>query len=216
MKSTVLSVSLCALILAPCCATAATTLVGNQVVNTAIPDNNSSGLASIIAIAGGGQTVTSVEVVMTTQNGWNGDLYAYLEHNGVLSVLLNRPGRTAADTAGAASSGMQVRFADAAPADIHTAIPGSYGALASGTYQPDARAEDPGLVTDASPRGLYLFGFDGELADGEWTLFVADLSGGDVATLSNWSLSVTVVPEPSTSALLFGAALPLLLRRRRR
>jgi subtilisin-like proprotein convertase family protein len=216
MKSTLLPVSLCALMLAPCCATAATTLVFPKVVNTAIPDNNASGLASIIAVAGSGQTVTSVEVVMTTQNGWNGDLYAYLEHDGVLSVLLNRPGRTAADAAGAASSGMQIRFADAAPTDIHTAIPATYGALASGTYQPDARAEDPDLVTDASTRSLHLYGFDGQLADGEWTLFVADLSGGDIATLANWSLSVTVVPEPSTSALLFGAALPLLLRRRRR
>ena len=36
-------------------------------------------------------TFTYVEVPITTHNGWNGDLYAYLEHDGVISVLLNRP-----------------------------------------------------------------------------------------------------------------------------
>jgi hypothetical protein len=81
-----------------------------------------------------------------TQGGWNGDLYAYLEHNGVISVLLNRPGRTALNSAGAASSGMQLLLADTALTDIHTAISGTFGALATGTYQPDGRAEDPGVV----------------------------------------------------------------------
>ncbi|MCX6879072.1 MAG: proprotein convertase P-domain-containing protein, partial [Verrucomicrobia bacterium] len=142
-------------------------------------------------------------------------LYAYLEHNGVISVLLNRPGRTAADPAGAASSGMQLRFADSAPTDIHTAISGTFGALASGTYQPDARAADPDLVTDASPRSLYLSGFTGQVADGNWTLFVADLSGGDVATLGTWSLSLNVVPEPSAALLVLCGAAGTLLRRRR-
>ncbi|MCX6880646.1 MAG: proprotein convertase P-domain-containing protein, partial [Verrucomicrobia bacterium] len=82
------------------------------------------------------------------------------------------------------------------------------------TYQPDARAADPDLVTDTSPRSLYLSGFTGQVADGNWTLFVADLSGGEVATLDNWSLSLTVVPEPGV-ALLGGLGLLTLLRRRR-
>ncbi|MCX6874842.1 MAG: hypothetical protein NTW21_13690, partial [Verrucomicrobia bacterium] len=178
MKFPLLSLSACALILAPGGATAATTLVFSKLVNTDVPDNDGSGLASVLAVAGSGQTITGMELVLNTRNGWNGDLYAYLEHNGVISVLLNRPGRTAADPAGAASSGMQLRFADAAPTDIHTAISGAFGTLASGTYQPDARAADPDLVTDTSPRSLYLSGFTGQVADGNWTLFVADLSGG--------------------------------------
>jgi len=212
MKTTLLPFATCVLILAPYCATGATPLVFDQLVNTEIPDNNSSGLVSSIAVAGVGQSFTSVEVVINTQNGWNGDLYAYLEHNGVISVLLNRPGRTALNSAGAASSGMQLLLADSALTDIHTAISGTFGALATGTYMPDARAEDPDFVTDASPRSLDLSVFNSQNADGNWTLFIADLSGGDVATLSNWS--ITFVPEPS-SALLFCAALPLLLRRRR-
>ena len=215
MKSHLLPLTACALILAPFCATAATTLVSNKVVNSAIPDNDDRGLASVIAVTGGGQTVTSVEVTLTTRNGWNGDMYAYLEHNGVVSMLLNRPGRTAADLAGAASSGMQLSFTDSALADIHTAITGTYGVQAAGTYQPDARAADPGLVTDSSGRSLYLSGFNGQIADGGWTLFVADLSAGGVATLDNWSLTVTAVPEPSSMLLvMFGSVGALLLRTR--
>jgi subtilisin-like proprotein convertase family protein len=213
MKYTFPLLPACVLMFAPCAGSAATILPFNQSVNLPIPDND-SGLVSIISVVGSGQTVASVEVVMTTMNGWNGDVYAYLEHNGVVSVLLNRPGRTAANSAGAASSGMQLRFADSAAADVHTAISGSFGEIATGTYQPDGRGEDPGLVTDASPRGLNLSGFIGGNADGEWVLFVSDLASGEVATLGSWGLSVTVVPEPGV-ALLGGIGLLALQRRRR-
>jgi hypothetical protein len=215
MKSSILSLSACAFGFGLCSATAATTLTFGKMVSTDIPDNNAFGLASVIAIAGSGQTVTSVEVLLQTRNGWNGDLYAFLEHNGVISVLLNRPGRTVSNPAGAASSGMQIRLVDSGPADIHTAISNSIGALATGIYQPDARATDPSVVTDSSPRSLHLSGFHGQEADGDWTLFVSDRATGDVASLDSWSLSLTVIPEPDTCVLIAFATLPLLLHRRR-
>jgi len=217
MNSAFFPLPACVLICSSSCAFAATTLDFNQTVNTAIPDNNANGLASIIGVAGSSQAIVSVEVVITTLNGWNGDMYAYIEHNGVISTLLNRPGRTDLNPVGAASSGMQLRFADTAASDVHTSISGLYGALASGTYQPDARAADPNVVTAASPRSLYLSGFSGQLADGDWTLFMADLAGGDVATLSTWSVSLTLIPEPSSGLLaLVGATGALLIRRRDR
>jgi hypothetical protein len=99
--------------------------------------------------------------------------------------------------------------------DSHTGIPDILGALATGTYQPDARGADPGLVTDLSPRSLFLSGFNSLDADGDWTLFVADLSDGDVATLDNWSL--VFIPEPSSTLLvMFGAAGALIIRKRAR
>ena len=212
MKSTLVSLSVCALIYSPCCVTAATYI---QSVNVAVPDNNANGLVSQITASTGGQTVTAVEVTLTTQNGWNGDLYAYLEHDGVISVLLNRPGKTATNPAGVGSSGMTISLVDSAPlGDIHSAIPATVGVPAIGTYQPDARAADPGLVTDTSLRSLYLAGMTGHVADGTWTLFVADLADGGVTTLDSWGLTLTTVPEP-TAALLGGVGLLTLLRRRR-
>ncbi|MCX6894794.1 MAG: PEP-CTERM sorting domain-containing protein, partial [Verrucomicrobia bacterium] len=43
--------------------------------------------------------------------------------------------------------------------------------------------------------------------NGTWTLFLADMSGGDVSTLVSWGLNVSVVPEPTTWALIGFVAL---------
>jgi hypothetical protein len=53
--------------------------------------------------------------------------------------------------------------------------------------------------------------FGGANANGTWTLFLADLSGGDISTLVSWGMDISVVPEPITYALLaFGAAIATL------
>jgi subtilisin-like proprotein convertase family protein len=76
------------------------------------------------------------------------------------------------------------------------------------------------VVLDSSPRTLCLAGFTGQLAGGNWTLFIADLSGAETATLDSWSLALTTelsaVPEPGAMMPL-GAlcAAGLLLRSRR-
>ena len=57
--------------------------------------------------------------------------------------------------------------------------------LASGTYQPDGRAADPLEVTAASPRTRDLSRFNGQLAGGAWTLFIADVAGGDEGLLKS-------------------------------
>ena len=65
------------------------------------------------------------------------------------------------------------------------------------------------------PAACIFPGFTGLDADGDWTLFVADLSDGDVATLDNWSL--VFIPEPSSTVLvMFGAAAALIIRKRDR
>ena len=47
--------------------------------------------------------------------------------------------------------------------------------------------------------------------NGDWTLFVDDLSGDDVSTLVSWDLDITDVPEPATVALgIFAAGFILL------
>jgi subtilisin-like proprotein convertase family protein len=208
-------------VLSPGLVTAATTTLYSKSVGSGIPDGDDSGLISGITVSGT-DLITSIELTLVTSSGWNGDLYAYLEHGDVISVLLNRSGVTSEDSAGASSSGMNVTFSDAATVDVHTGLSGSYGELATGTFQPDGRSEDPASVTDSSPRTLSFSGFSGQLASGIWTLFIADLSSGDSATLDSWSLSLTTepaatsaVPEASTSLGLLALGAGGLLTRRR-
>ncbi|NQX02078.1 proprotein convertase P-domain-containing protein [bacterium] len=200
-------------------ATTTTTLYSKS-VGSGIPDRNASGLISGITVSGT-DLITSIELALVTSGGWNGDLYAYLEHDDVISVLLNRPGVTSEDSSGAGSSGLNVTFSDAAALDAHTGLSSSFGELATGTFQPDGRGEDPALVTTSSPRTLKLSGFTGQVASGTWTLFIADLSSGDSATLDSWSLSLTTepaatVPEASTSLIVLALGAGSLLARRRR
>ena len=193
----------------------AATVTLTQTVNAAIPDNNDTGLVSIIPFSSTDTHLSQIELLIETSGGWNGDLYAYLEHNGQLAVLLNRPGKTNANPAGAASSGLNVRLTDSALSDIHNAISPTAGVPAVGTFQPDARPADPATVTDESPRSRFLATFTGIDPNGLWTLFIADLSAGDTATLESWSLAITAVPEPSTALFAALGSAPLLLLRRR-
>jgi hypothetical protein len=175
-----------------------------------IPDGDLSGLVQIINPATSITTVDMITITLNTTGGWNGDLYAYLWHDGTLSVMVNRPGRTSADPLGSATSGMTLTLADSATTDLHLAS----GAL-SGTFQPDGRAIHPSSSLDTTPRTDNLAKFVGSTASGDWRLFIADASSGDEATLTSWSITLTgAVPEPS-SALLMVAALGLATRRRR-
>lgn len=193
---------------------AATTIV-DYTVNSSVPDNNPTGLVDTRTIIGSSITsITSIEVRFQSSGGWNGDLYAFLSHDSGFSVLLNRPGTSSLDTIGSASSGFNVVFSDDAITDIHTGIAGS--GYITGTWQPDARNVDPDFVLDTDPRTAFLSSFNGLAADGNWTLFMADMSAGDESTLTGWGLTITgSVPEPSRVLLLMLGLASSLLRRRR-
>lgn len=179
-----------------------------------VPDGDPAGRSRTMEVVAPGLTVVDVNVSLTltgAQAGWNGDLYAWLRHEGgAFGVLLNRPGRTGINPDGYADNGLlNVVFDDTAAEDIHTyqvSWSGGPGPL-TGTWQPDARNVDPDTVTDASPRTTFLNVFNGGPAGGKWTLFVADLSGGFSMTLNHWRLDITVVPEPADAVILAGVAL---------
>ena len=66
-------------------------------------------------------------------------------------------------------------------------------------------------MLNTSARTAFLSSFNGLDPNGTWTLFIADVSGGDQSTLVSWELDITAVPEPVTVALgIFGGLFAFL------
>jgi subtilisin-like proprotein convertase family protein len=180
-------------------------------VNTTIPDYNPTGLLFTQNISGSGITsISSLQVMLTVTGGWNGDLFAYLAHETGFAVLLNRIGRTDLVPDGSSSSGFAVTFDDAgAGGDIHLAAY-TAGQPLTGTFAPDARADSPLTVTDSTIyRTEFLSSFTGLPGDGDWELFVADLSTGFESQLVSWGVTMTdtsmsAIPEPGSFVALGG------------
>ena len=124
---------------------------------------------------------------------------------GLRTGLLNRPGRTALNSLGTDGSGFtNVTFDDGAGnGDVHNyeetlGIGFDSGGTLTGTWAPDGRNVDPTNVLDTDSRTALLGSFDGQVPNGNWTLFVADVAGGGTLMLSDWSIDITVSrgPEP--------------------
>ncbi|MDB6016994.1 MAG: hypothetical protein JWR19_1483 [Pedosphaera sp.] len=161
-------------------------------------------------------SITDLQVTLQISGGFNGDIYGYLVHDGGFAVLLNRSGRTSGNSTGYGDSGFNITLSGSALYDIHNYqnITGAVSPL-TGTWAPDGRFIDPSLVLDTDPRTALLSSFNGGDPSGDWTLFLADLDFGGQATLQNWTLTVTAVPEPSSWILGFLGLSGLWLVRRR-
>lgn len=143
-----------------------------------------------------GFTVTDVQVTLDISGGWNGDLYGYLVHDSGFVVLLDRVGSSTYSPYGYGNAGFtSVVLSDTVNLTGNIEDYGGAGgpsvassALAGGTYN----SQDGTLNT----------AFDGLSVNGNWTLFLADMSTGDISQVNGWSLSIEAVPEPTTWALL--------------
>lgn len=184
-------------------------------VGLTVPDGDLSGLADTRRLPAGPAPIHSVAVTLQLtslgEGGFFGDLYATLTRlSDGYAVLLNRSGRSAGRPFGYSDGGpVQITLTDGAPADIHRyrlVLQGEEetplnGPL-TGRWQPDGRAADPLEVLDTHPRSAMLVSFSGAELAGDWTLFVADVSGGGEYRLDAWGLEVTYIPEPGTGVLL--------------
>jgi subtilisin-like proprotein convertase family protein len=182
----------------------------------AIGDNDPSGVAFSFNLSDSATTITSVTLSLSLSGGWNGDLYAYLSSASGYAVLLNQVGVDGSNPLGYADTGMNVTLVSGkGNADIHTYQNASptynpNGQL-TGTWQADGRFLDP--LSDTRDHTLDVF--NGKDPNGEWTLFFADRSSGEVSTLTGWSVTFGAVPEPGSLALLLAGSLALLMRRKR-
>jgi subtilisin-like proprotein convertase family protein len=163
-------------------------LYPSDTLNTVIPDANPTGVSSTLNISGIVlPTVGDVNVIINVTGGYNGDLYAYLSHNGTLVPLLNRVGTSPSDPFGFSTAGFNNITLDS------QAVGGSIHNVAS-----------PLSTSSYTPDGGSLNAFNGSDPNGTWTLFFADMaSGGGTgpSTLVSWSLGITAVPEPVNVAL---------------
>lgn len=171
-----------------------------------IPDGPVTGWSdtrNISAVAG---PIVDVNVWLELSGGYNGDLYGYLAHDSGFAVLLNRAGKDATHPFGYADAGMNIKFDDsAANGDIHFyQSVGGYGvSLFNGSsWSPDGRNVDPATVSGTELRTSLLDEFVGLSGNGEWSLFLADVSVGEQSSVISWGVEITAVPEPSTWALL--------------
>jgi hypothetical protein len=186
-----------------------------------IPDDNPSGVVDVRQVTSASSLGRLVSVGLTLSGVgagmYNGDLYVTLaRRNGEgavvgFSVLLNRVGARLEDPLGYADSGIDVVFDDTAVANIHSyrvTLGGSHevalGGPVTGTWRPDGRVSDPGLVLDTDPEVAGLGALGALTAgDGGWVLFAADLFAGRTARLESWSLTFepVAIPEPMTGVL---------------
>jgi subtilisin-like proprotein convertase family protein len=187
-------------------------------LNLAIPDGNPSGLANLQPVTSAITKIEDITVTLNTSGSFNGDLYVYLQHDSGFSVLLNRVGRTAGNAFGYNDAGFQLSFNDLTGGhpDVHL-YQNSVGPSnpLMGIWGSDGRAIDPDLVVDTDPRTADLTSFTNADANGDWTLYLADVSSGASHTLDSWSMEITGIPEPSSSSLLILAAAMILSRRQR-
>jgi subtilisin-like proprotein convertase family protein len=181
-----------------------------------IADANPTGWSDTRTLGGITGAITDVNVRLNISGGYNGDLYGYLVHSTGFAVLLNRVGKTAGDSFGYGDSGFNITLdgqSSAHDLDVHVynaafPSPSFSGGQLTGIWREDGRAANPMSVTDVSSRDALLSSFNNQNANGDWTLFLADLSGSDTSTLVSWGLDISVVPEPTTWALgIFGALL---------
>jgi len=185
-------------------------------LNRTIPDGNPSGLAEFRTVPSTIGSITAVKVKLNVAGNFNGDLYGFLTHSTGFTVLLNRPGKTAAAPGGYDDSGFDITFQDGAVnGDLHNyraVTTPAAGSPLTGIWEPDARNVDPAVVLNTSSRTAYLSAFNGLPANGDWTLFLADLESGGTNQLKSWELQITGQVSPvltwaAPSSITYGAAL---------
>ena len=143
----------------------------------AIPDNVPAGAQSALTVSGGG-SVSNVQVHVMVTHSRVGDLVLKLRGPlGDTVTLLDRPGYPNSPN-GCQDNDLDVTFK----------VPGP-------SLEQHCAGSTPWYTGDAGAVGS-LEVFDGQSANGTWTLIVEDHNAGDTGTVTSWEL-LTTPPLPS-------------------
>lgn len=172
--------------------------------NGLIPDGNITGWSDTQTLAGLTGRIIDVDVRLDISGGFNGDYYAYLTHDSGISILLNRVGKNAGNVFGAFDSGLNITLDDSALlGDIHNyeSAPDHATLINDGSsWIPDGRYIDPLTVLDSDSPDRLLSEFNTFDPNGAWTLFIADLSNGEVGGVESWGLTITTTAVPESGS----------------
>jgi subtilisin-like proprotein convertase family protein len=138
----------------------------SSLVNTNIPDNNTSGVSDIINISST-ETILDIKINVTVQHSYVGDIGIILTSpSGTDVILVDRIG-VPASTYGCSLNDIIAEFDDNASSAIESACP------PNGSYVP----QEP------------LFDLNGEPLNGIWTLRVVDLENTATGVFIDWSIT---------------------------
>jgi subtilisin-like proprotein convertase family protein len=121
-------------------------------------------------------TIGDVDIDLTINHTWTGDLIVSVEHNGTTVVIVDRPGAPAS-TFGCAEDNWDIILDDEAGPSIESAC----SANLAGSYSPNNA----------------LSAFDNMDAGGNWTISVTDNAGADTGSLVSWSVHVSGAGAPT-------------------
>jgi hypothetical protein len=164
-----------------------------------IPDGDVSGWSdtrSVSTMPVGSFIGLSVNLQLA--GGWNGDLYAYLAHDGGFSVLLDRVGTgvSGVGSFGYGDAGMDVTLTSAGTSIHQYGGSSTFSTTPTGTWMTDNTGGSLASFLSTNPNGT-------------WSLFIADLSAGGVTTVQSWGLQMDIVAVPEietgVAAALAGA-----------
>jgi subtilisin-like proprotein convertase family protein len=150
--------------------------------NLAIPDGNSTGVTDTLTVGTGG-TLTDLNLQMTVNHTWVGDVTATLTHvnTGKSFAVFNRPG-VPASTYGCSGNNIVTTLDDEAATAVEGVCAGTTPTI-NGTFRPN----------------VALSGFDGDSLSGTWTLKMTDSVSSDVGTLVSWCLAPTTGTAPTAT-----------------
>ncbi|MGA1379031.1 MAG: proprotein convertase P-domain-containing protein [Chitinophagaceae bacterium] len=151
-----------------------------------VPDANAAGISSTLPVTlPAGATITGVSVNFNMTHTWVSDMVFNLKApNGQILNLFNRRG------------GAGVNFTNTTISSTGTAALAT--APFTGTFAADAAigVGPTGQVSGAANfAGLYSTG------TGDWTLWMRDYAGGDIGTLTNWSITINyTILQPAVTS----------------